>query len=128
MNDVIPGIRVLGRRFKPVALGVTIIMIGLTIAGLFRWGTFEDYNPFFLILQIAASAVSAGLLIYGWFADRERWAEWGLLIGTFAYLERAVLLTFVDTFGDSVLLAYGVLVIIAGSYFLEASDNRREGD
>ena len=128
MNDVIGGVKVVGRRFKPVALGVTIIMIGLAVAGVLKWGTFSGYGGPLLVLQIAASAVAAGLLIYGWWKDRERWAEWGLLVATFAYLERAVYLTIADTFGDSVLLAYGVLVIIAGSYVLEANDNRTGGD
>jgi peptidoglycan/LPS O-acetylase OafA/YrhL len=122
MTDVLPGRTILGRPFKPVALGVTILMIGLAIIPIFDLGG-HGRDWFDWALSATATA-AAGLLTYGWWRNDLRWTERGLAAATFAYLARLIYLILLEPFEDSVALALGVLIIIAGSYILESNDRR----
>lgn len=121
--DTFPGRLVFGRPFKPVSLGVTILMLGLVIIPIFNLG--EEGRDAFDWVTATFALISAGLLIAGWWKDKVQFAEWGLLLGVFAYLLRTTHLVTREPEGDSVALAVGVLVIIAGSYVLEANDRRK---
>lgn len=122
MNDEIVGVRFLGRKFKPVAFGVTLMMLGLLLASVFRLGTYSMATSAGVALESLTAGASAALLLAGWVRGNVRFTEWGLLVGIFAYLSRFVYLLFLDLLGDSVMLALGVLIIIAGSYVLEVQD------
>ena len=121
MNDEIQGVKVAGRRFKPVAFGVTIMMLGLVVAVVFGLGYERSMFTWF---EGVVAAAAIGLLVAGWIKDSVNWTKWGLLVATFAYLMRFVFLLIIDPLGDSVLLALGVLMVIAGSYVLEVQDRR----
>lgn len=123
MTDTLPNVSVFGRPFKPVALGVTVLMLGLVIIPVFSLG--DEGRDAFDWVTAAFALIAAVLLIVGWWRDRLRFAEWGLLCGVFAYLLRTTHLITREPEGDSVALAVGVLIVIAGSYVLEANDRRR---
>lgn len=120
MTGDLKGVRWMGRRFKPVALGVAIMMLGLVVAGLFNLGGY-DYEHFQRLGALFPLA-AVGLLFWGWWKDDDRWAEYGLAVAFFTYLGRALFLAIEDPTGDSVLLALGTTVIIGGSYILEVQN------
>jgi peptidoglycan/LPS O-acetylase OafA/YrhL len=122
MTDALPNVRILGRPFKPVALGVTVLMLGLVIIPVFNLGGFGRGVSSGIASCIAA--VAAAMLIWGWVRNDLRWTERGLAVACFAYASRLVYLLLIRPMGDSVMLALGVLIIIAGSYILEANDRR----
>lgn len=120
MNDTLQGTKLLGRRFKPVALGVTIMMLGLVVAGLWNLGGY-DFEVFQRIGALIP-LIAAGLLVWGWWKDSTVWTRYGLAVAFFAYLGRSIFLAFEDPLGDSLLLALGTTVIIGGSYVLEVQN------
>jgi peptidoglycan/LPS O-acetylase OafA/YrhL len=122
VTDALPGVTVFGRPFKPVSLGVTVLMVGLVIIPVFDLGGFGRGMSSGIASVIAL--VAAGMLGWGWWRNNLRWTERGLAVACFAYASRLIYLIFVRPAGDSVMLALGVLVIIAGSYVLEANDRR----
>lgn len=120
MTDLGPEARWRGRRVKPVALGVTVMMVGLTIAGILNLGEYPYYG--FQAVGALVPAAAAALLAYGWWKNDTRWTRYGLELGFFTYVGRAVFLAIVDPFGDSLLLALGTTIIIGGTYILETRD------
>lgn len=120
MTGDLKGVRWMGRRFKPVALGVAIMMLGLVVAGLWNLGGYDYpvFQRFGALFPLAALV----LLFWGWWKDDDRWAQYGLAVAFFSYLGRAIFLTIEDPLGDSVLLALGTTVIIGGSYILEVQN------
>lgn len=125
MNDELEDVKVVGRKFKPVAFGVTVVMIGLAVAALFKLGTYSGHATAFTWVQAIVALVAAGMLSYGWFHSDLKWTRYGLAAAVFAYLMRTIFLMIEDPLGDSVMLAVGFLIIIAGSYVLEAQDYMR---
>lgn len=122
-NDTINGVKLLGRPFKPVALGVTILMIGLIAIGLFNLGDYP-HRPFQLVGTVFPAA-AAVLLILGWAKVNTKWTGFGLALALFTYLGRVIFLAIEDPISDNLLLAFGATIVIAGSYVLEVND---EGD
>jgi xanthine/uracil permease len=122
VTDTLPGRSILGRPFKPVALGVTILMIGLSVIPVFNLGLYG--RDWFDWILSTVSLAAAGLLVTGWWKNDTRWTERGLAVATFVYLARFIYLVLIEPLEDSVSLAFGVLVIIAGSYILESNDRR----
>lgn len=120
---MIDGVHVVGRKFKPVALGITVMMVGLVVAGLFNLGDYA--HPQFQLYGSFVPFAAAVLLIAGFVRSDTRLTRYGLLIALFAYLGRAIFLVIEDPLGDSVLLAVGTTIIIAGSYVLETQDRGR---
>jgi hypothetical protein len=120
--DTFPDKEFLGRPFKPVALGVTFMMLGLVAIPIFNLGA--EGRDIFDWVAAGFALAAAGLLSAGWWTARLRLAEYGLAVATFAYLLRFTHLLIKEAGGDSPTLAFGVLVIIAGSYVLEANDRR----
>jgi xanthine/uracil permease len=121
-NDVIANRALLGRPFKPVALGVTILMIGLSVIPVFNLGLYG--RDWFDWVLSTVSLFAAGLLVTGWWKNDTRWTERGLAVATFVYLARFIYLVLVEPLEDSVSLAFGVLIIISGSYIMESNDRR----
>jgi len=119
VSDVI-GVRVAGRRFKPVALGVVVMMLGLIVAGLWNLGGYEHetFQRVGAIVPLAAIV----LLVWGWWKDSDKLEQYGLAVAFFAYLGRLIFLAIEDPVGDSLLLALGTTVIIGGSYVLEVQN------
>lgn len=128
MSDILQGHPVFGRPFRPVALGVTILMLSFIAIPVF--GLAESHvdsgRGWFDLFNMAAAGTSAGLLITGWWRQSLKLAEWGLLVATFAYMMRVTHLLIEEPMGSGPWLATGVLVIIAGSYILEVDDRRRK--
>lgn len=120
MNDTIPGLTLFGRRFKPVALGVLVLMVGLAFANALDLGNYE--HLVFQWIQAALAASAAALLVTGWVRHSTAFTRYGLALALFVYVARLVFLLLEDPLGDSVLLAFGVVIIIAGSYVLETHD------
>lgn len=120
MAGDIHGVRWLGRRFKPVAFGVAVMMVGLIIAGLWNLGGYDYpvFQRFGALFPLAAVA----LLFWGWWKDSDRFAQYGLLVAFFTYLGRSLFLAVEDPTGDSLLLALGTTIIIGGSYILEVQN------
>lgn len=120
MSGDVHGVRLGGRRFKPVALGVAVMMVGLIIAGLWNLGGY-DY-PVFQRFGAIVPLIAVILMCWGWWKDSDRWAQYGLLVAFFVYLGRSLFLAVEDPTGDSLLLALGTTIIIGGSYILEVQN------
>lgn len=120
MSGDVVGVRLAGRRFKPVALGITVMMLGLVVAGLWNLGGY-DY-PMFQRLGALVPLAAAVMLTWGWWKESDRLAQYGLLVAFFSYLGRSLFLAIEDPLGDSLLLALGTTIIIGGTYVLEVQN------
>ncbi len=112
----------MGRPLKPVALGLTILMITLAVANWTDNGLLGDNILSHILAAIAG--LSALLLTAGWIAGKQRIAEIGLLGAAAVNIARSSFLLF--TFGpgqQSVWLSLGVTVIAGGAYLLETWDD-----
>lgn len=121
----IPGVRLLGRPLKPVALGLTLTMI-IVAQSNFRGADRGTQYPLSMVLAVAA-AVAAVTLAVGWISRRQRIAELGLLLVVGVYTARAAFIQMVSPFDQAVWFSLATVVIAAGAYVLEASDHRRSG-
>lgn len=122
MSDILKGHPMMGRPFRPVALGVTILMLAFVAIPVFNLG--EHAREGGDVINAVFGVVAAAMLSVGWWTSSLRWAERGLAVAMFAYIFRLVHLLLTEGFSDHVSLAFGVTVIIAGSYVLEANDRR----
>jgi hypothetical protein len=118
------GITFLGRRIKPVALGLAIVMATLLIYNLFNIGIFKEL---FLgdIVSIAA-AISLSTLIAGWWSGSQRLAEVGLFSAALVYICRTAFLLLTKPEAEGVALGFGIIVIAFGSWLLEKDESRRQ--
>lgn len=116
----------LGRPIKPVAFGLSIVMITFFFANIFdtgvlgasRWGD-----------VVAALSFAAWVTMnWGWFRNSQRAAEIGLLIATLVLATRAffILLT-IGMSLQNFWLSLGVAIVAGGSYLLERLDPRDRG-
>lgn len=114
-------VSILGRPIKPVALGLTILMVTLTVSNVTGAGVLGDVALSRVLA--AGAAVSAILLTAGWVTGKQGLAEAGLLATAAGNIARSSFLMM--TYGpgqQSVWLSMGVTVIAAGAYLLETWD------
>lgn len=115
--------RFFNRPFKPVALGISIIMIVLCISGIANTGllTTTIWGDIVSVL----SGATALLLFVGWYTRSQRLAEIGLLSSTFVFVTVfSFLLLTVSTTQTSIWISLGYTVVAGGSYLLEKEDQR----
>lgn len=115
--------RFFNRPFKPVALGISIIMIVLCISGIANTGllTTTIWGDIVSVL----SGATALLLFVGWYTRSQRLAEIGLLSSTFVFVVVfSFLLLTVSTTQTSIWISLGYTVVAGGSYLLEKEDPR----
>ena len=112
----------LGRPIKPVAFGMSILMMTLTFINVFDVGLFGNS-----LLGDVVAVLSFGsfvLLILGWFGNLQPLVEYGLLIASAVYVIRGsfVMLTF-GLSNEGVWQSFGTAVIAGGAYLLERLDS-----
>lgn len=117
------GIRFLGRAIKPVALGMSLAMLFLTISNIADTGRLEDSWLGDVIALI--SVVSFVLLMGGWWGKWQRWAELGLVAAFTAWMIRfAFLLLTTPWYSQGTWLSLSSGIIAGGAYLLEVNDRR----
>lgn len=115
------GFRVLGRPVKPVAFGLTGLMVTICILNLIDFDHFEDnvLGDFVAVL----CAISAGLLIAGWVGKKQWAAEYGLLTAAAVYVIRG---SFVGLLygpsSEGLWLSLWASTIAGGAFLLERLD------
>lgn len=119
----IPGLRVLGRPLKPVALGLTLTMVIIAQSN-FRGADRGTQYPLSVVLGIAAVAAAVTLLV-GWIKGLQKVAEIGLLLVVGVYVARATFIQMSSPFDQAVWFSLATVIIAGGSYVLEASEDRR---
>lgn len=120
------GVTVLGRPVKPVALGLSILMVALVAINIADAGELRDAA---LGDGIAVMAGTAAVCLWvGWIARSQRMAEAGLLLSTVVYVLRSAFIAFDAGFGSiGVYLGAGAAVIAGGAYLLETWDDQKIG-
>ena len=120
------GLLVFGRPVKPLALGMTVLMVALTVQNVFHVGAFGD-----LILGdvvAALSSVAAVTLFLGWWRSSQRMAELGLLLAATVYVTRSAFLLFIgEPATEGIYLGLGAAVMAGGAYLLERWDEHTGG-
>lgn len=114
------GLTFLDRPIKPVALGIVVFMITLTVFNLREDGIFGA-------TLIALMAFTSTLcLVFGWFGRIQVMAEAGLLIAAVTYVIHAVFaLLIVGPTNQTMWLSIGAGIISGGSFLLERWDTHR---
>lgn len=119
----VPRLRVLGRPFKPVALGLALNVFIIAQAN-FRTDDRGIGGLLSIVLALTAGTALV-LLCAGWFFGRQRLAEYGLLLTAGVYITRAIFVALGDPWDQSILFSIGAAIIAGGSYLLEATDPKR---
>jgi hypothetical protein len=119
-------IALLGRPIKPVAFGLSIIMITFVFANYFDTGVLgaSEWGDVVGLMSLAAAVT----LNWGWFKNSQRAAEYGLLLSTLVLTIRAIFILL--TLGPSIQnfwLSSGVAIVAGGSFLLERLDPRDRG-
>jgi hypothetical protein len=119
------GLRCWGRPIKPVALGLSFLMLTLCISNIANAGVFKELWLGDVVAVIAGA--SAVTLVAGWVVRSQRMAEWGLLMACVVYIVRASFLFFFAGPGEQgVWLSLGAATIAGGAYLLETTDEQAE--
>lgn len=121
----VPGVRLLGRPIKPVALGLTLNMLIVAQAN-FRDMDRGTTPPMSTMLGVMA-VVAVTALILGWVLRMQRLAEVGLLVTVFVYATRAVFIQLTNTWDEAVFFSLAAVIIAGGSYYLEVADRQLSG-
>ena len=118
------GVTVMGRPIKPVALGLTILMLSLLVINLTGVG---ELTGTLLARVIAVMAGTAAVtLVAGWVWRSQRMAQAGLLLAAIVYITRSAFIALDSGIGSiGVWLGGGAGVIAAGAYLLETWDSDR---
>ena len=116
------GFRVLNRPVKPVAFGLSFLMVTIAIINVLDLDHFLD-NVLGDLIAIMAAA-SGGLLIAGWFGKQQWAAEYGLLSAATVYIIRGTFIGLMYGLSDEeLLLSYGTAIIAGGAFLLERLDS-----
>lgn len=123
-REELEGLTFLDRPIKPVALGIVVFMITLTVFNLREDGIFGDT---ILATLLALMAFTSTLcLVFGWFGRIQVMAEAGLLIAAVTYVIHAVFaLLIVGPTNQTMWLSIGAGIISGGSFLLERWDTHR---
>lgn len=116
----VPGVRLLGRPFKPVALGLTLNML-IVAQSNFRGVDRGTIEPLSTIVAVLAT-VAVAFLILGWVMRLQRLAEAGLLLTAAVYMTRAAFIQFTNAWDQAVFFSLAAAIIAGGSYYLEVAD------
>ncbi len=116
------GVQVWGRPIKPVAFGLSVLMLTLTVYNIFNVGVF---GSLFLGDVIAVlTGTSFVMLMLGWFAKNQLLAEFGLITAFTAYTLRASFILFSSgPTAEGFYLSIGAAIIAGGAYLLEGWDH-----
>lgn len=115
------GFRILGRPIKPVAFGLTGLMVTICVLNLIDLDHFEDnvLGDFVAVL----CAISAGLLIAGWIGKKQWAAEYGLLTAAAVYVIRGSFVGLLDGLSsEGFWLSLWSATIAGGAFLLERLD------
>lgn len=115
------GFRLLGRPVKPVAFGLTGMMVTICILNLIDFDHFEDnvLGDFVAVL----CAISAGLLIAGWVGEKQWAAEYGLLTASAVYVIRGSFVGLLySPSSEGLWLSLWAATIAGGAFLLERLD------
>jgi hypothetical protein len=122
----IDGVLFAGRKIKPVALGLSVILAAISVYNLLDIGLFGT-----LILGdvvAVASAVTVAALIAGWWFRSQRMAEAGLMLAFIVYALRTLFVLLTNPAIEGVPIGAGICIIAAGSYILERASSRRDAE
>ena len=117
------GVSFFGRPFKPVSLGLVVIMTTLLVYNLTNTGIFGDRVGGDIVA--AAAAVSIGLLTASWWARSQWMLEVGLFLACLTYIGRTAYLLMVKPEAEGVALGLGIIIIAGGAYLLERTSSDR---
>jgi hypothetical protein len=119
----IDGVLFAGRKIKPVALGLSVILAAVCVYNLLDIGLFGAL----LLGDIVAvaSAIAASTLWAGWWWRSQRMAEVGLLAAFIVYAMRTTFVLLTKPEIEGVPIGVGICIISAGSYILERAESRR---
>ena len=122
----LPGLMPFSRPIKPVALGMSLLMLTLVVVNLTNVGELKDTA---LGDAIAVMAGAAAVCLWaGWLARSQRMAEAGLLLAAVTYVTRsAFILLDLGPGNMGVWLGAGAAVIAGGAFLLESWEDRRVG-
>lgn len=117
------GVLFLGRPLKPLALGMAVLMLTLSVYNVLHLSAFGGLFLGDVVAVLAAVAVVT--LTVGWYYGSQRMAEAGLLLAATVYVTRSAFLLFVSGPGtEGVYLGLGAAVMAGGAYLLESWDER----
>ena len=115
------GFRILNRPVKPVAFGLSFLMVTISIMNVLDLDHFLD-NVLGDLIAIMAAA-SGGLLIAGWLGKQQWAAEYGLLSAATVFIIRGTFIGLMYGLSDEGLwLSYGAAIIAGGAFLLERLD------
>lgn len=118
------GLLIMGRPLKPVALGLSLSMIVLTVFNTSDLGILRDAVIGDVVGIMAA--ISASCLIAGWVFRSQHMAEAGLFIaGLTMVLRSAFLFALVGIGNIGVWLGVGTAIVALGAFLLERVDENR---
>jgi hypothetical protein len=116
---------VLGRPLKPVALGMAVLMLTLTVVNLLNLGDLGATS--FGDLVSIMSGASFITLMGGWIGKSQQAAEAGLLLACITYVLRSSFLFLTNgPSSHGVYLGIGAAIIAGGAYLLEKWDHTRQ--
>lgn len=117
----LPGVRIFGRPFKPVAFGFTMSLLVLFWAGWYDRGAL-DGTFWGDLVGCAAFGIAATLSAAWWFRS-QRWSEYGLLATFVLYFWYSFTVSLVNLeVNVSGLIGLCLAVIAGGSWLLERAD------
>ena len=117
-----------GRTVKPLAFAQMLALLVIAWAYLLDAAEPQMEVPLGDVTGVAA-LVAAGMLMFGWAANSQRWAEIGLLIGAGVWVARASVVALVGYGTDPVAfwLSLCWAVSAGGAFMLESMDWRVDG-
>lgn len=117
------GVRLFGRPLKPLALGMMMLMVTLTVYNVTHSSAFGELILGDVVAVLAGTA--AVTLFLGWLRESQRMAEAGLLLAATVYVTRSAFLLFVGgPVTEGVYLGLGAAVMAGGAFLLESWDER----
>ena len=117
-------LEVFGRPIKPLAMGLAVAMITLTLAGLLDRGALDGSLWGDFVALVAFSAFMA--FMGGWWARSQRMAEVALLLacGVFTTRAAALLMLHFEVLDIAAWLSVASAITAGGAYVLERVDLR----
>ena len=117
-------VTVFGRPLKPLALGIVVAMLVLTLAGILDQGALHSSGWGDLVSAVAFASFTA--FMGGWWARSQRMAEMALLLATGVFTARAaaLLMLHFEILDVAAWLSVASAITAGGAYALERVDPR----